>query len=110
MIARSAGVSGAALLRMSDGTTILPTSWSIAPMRIQNSVLIVEAHGLCHGAGVIGDALAVAERVAILRFDRLTPLPNDVEESTLEPVDATTDVGDVTLHAKLREEAMRRVE
>src|SRR5260221_12831069 len=49
-------------------------------------------------------------RVVILRFDRLAPLPDDVEEIALELRHARVDVRELASRAKLREDAMRRVE
>ncbi len=47
--------------------------------------LLIETRLARQRAREIGDALAMALRVVVLRFDRFTPAPHDVEEVALEP-------------------------
>ena len=72
-------------------------------MRNQNSDVSSRPALRRERAGEIGDALAVTLRVAVLRFDRLAPLPDDVEEVALEPRHAAVHVGQLVARAELRE-------
>ena len=49
-------------------------------------------------------------RVVILRFDRLTPSPDDVEEVTLEASGLAIDVGEVGPCVELRKESVRAIQ
>src|SRR4030095_4879124 len=71
---------------------------------------LVETRAGGERAGQVGDALAVTLRVSVLRFDRLSPSSDDIDELALEMRRLTVDVGQVAPRAQLREELMRTVE
>ena len=61
---------------------------------------LVEADVARQRAGVVGDALAVAARVRVLRLDVARPAADDEVEPILEPADAALQVGEVALGAQ----------
>jgi hypothetical protein len=71
---------------------------------------LVETRASGERAGEIRDALAVTLGVSVLRFDRFTPPPDDIDELALEVRRLAVDVGEVAPRAQLGEELMRAVE
>src|SRR5436190_23660326 len=58
----------------------------------------------------VRDAFAMALRIAVLRFDRSAPMPNNLEKQALETPGAMIDVRDNACGAQLRKDAMTAVE
>lgn len=71
---------------------------------------LIQTNGAGNGARVVGNALAVAERVRVLGFDRPRPSADDRLEAVLEPAHPPADVGQVALRAEAAEEPVRDVE
>jgi hypothetical protein len=71
---------------------------------------LVEAHLERDGDRVLGDARAMAMRVAVGRLDRAAPLADDGEVGALEVPDLAADVDQVAARVEALEEAVRAVQ
>src|SRR5689334_13719445 len=70
----------------------------------------IECHVARYGAGVATHATTMAERITVLRFDRLAPLLHHLEKAVLESLELPDDVADRAASVGFLEEPMRRRE